>query len=116
MSDAPPGYGFTPGEHSAVLERFVDPLGLTDLPLMVQDWGGPVGLGLAGRRPELVRRLIIGNTFAWPLAPEPRVRLFSAALGGPPGPALNRWFNFAPRAFFARGFAQPLPPEVVRAY
>ena len=45
---------------------------LTDLTLMVQDWGGPIGLGLACRRPELVSRLIIGNTFAWPLR-EPRV-------------------------------------------
>jgi len=116
MSSAAPGYRYTPGEHSAVIERFVDQLGLSGLTLMVQDWGGPVGLGLAGRRPELVRRLIIGNTFAWPLAPEPRVRLFSAVLGGPPGRVLNRWFNFAPRVFFARGFAQPVPPEVMRAY
>jgi haloalkane dehalogenase len=91
-------------------------LGLSGLTLMVQDWGGPVGLGLAGRRPELVRRLIIANTFAWPLAPEPRVRLFSAVLGGPLGRVLNRRFNFAPRVFFARGFAQPIPPEIMRAY
>ena len=115
MSDAPPGYTFTPAEHSAVVERFVDELGLTGLTLMVQDWGGPIGLGLASRRPELVDRLIIGNTFAWPNR-ELRVRVFSAALGGPPGRALTRWFNFAPRVFFRRGFAQPVPPEVMSAY
>jgi len=116
MSSAAPGYRYTPCEHSTVIERFVDQLGLSGLTLMVQDWGGPVGLGLAGRRPELVRRLIIGNTFAWPLAPEPRVRLFSAVLGGPLGRVLTRRFNFAPRVFFARGFAQPVPPEIMRAY
>lgn len=55
MSDASPGYGFTPKEHSTVLERFVDRLGLKDLTIMVQDWGGPIGFGLAGRRPEIVR-------------------------------------------------------------
>ena len=53
MSDAPAGYGFTPREHSIMVERFVDRLGLKDLTIMVQDWGGPVGFGLAGRRPEL---------------------------------------------------------------
>jgi haloalkane dehalogenase len=116
MSGAPPGYRYTPAEHSAVIERFVDRLGLSGLTLMVQDWGGPVGLGLAGRRPELVSRLIIGNTFAWPLAAEPRIRVFSAVLGGPPGRALNRWLNVAPRVFFARGFAQPVPAEVMHAY
>jgi len=46
LSDAAPGYGFTPGEHSDVLERFVDRLGLTDLTMMVKDWGGPVGRAL----------------------------------------------------------------------
>src|SRR5712692_1269371 len=56
MSDAPPGYGFTPREHSAVLERFVDRLDLRDLTIMVQDWGGPIGFGFAGGRPERVRR------------------------------------------------------------
>ncbi len=33
---------------------------------MVQDWGGPIGLGFAGRRPELIHSLILGNTWAWP--------------------------------------------------
>jgi haloalkane dehalogenase len=115
MSDAPPGYTFTPAEHSQVVERFVDELRLTSMTIMVQDWGGPVGLGLACRRPELVTRLVIGNTFAWPNR-EFRVRLFSAALGGAPGRALTRWFNLAPRVFFARGFAQPVPADVMSMY
>ena len=93
MSDAPRDYGFTPGEHSAVLERFVDHLGLRDLTIMVQDWGGPIGFGFAGRRPELVRRFIIGNTFAWPLDDERRIRLFSALMGGPVGRGLKRLFR-----------------------
>src|SRR6266699_5734470 len=33
MSSAAPGYHFTPGEHSAVIERFVDRLGLSGLTL-----------------------------------------------------------------------------------
>jgi len=116
MSSAPAGYRFTPREHSAVLERFVDRLQLRELTLMVQDWGGPVGLGLAGRRPELARRLVIGNTFAWPLNRELRVRVFSAVMGGPIGRALTRAFNLAPRVFFRRGLAQPIPREVRELY
>jgi haloalkane dehalogenase len=116
MSNAPPGYGFTPREHSAVLERFVDRLGLTDLTIMVQDWGGPVGFGFAGRRPELVRRFIIGNTFAWPLDDEPRIRVFSWVMGGPIGWAFTRGFNFVPRFFFSRGFGRRIPREVLDLY
>jgi haloalkane dehalogenase len=116
MSSAPADYRFTPREHSALLERFVDRLALTELTLMVQDWGGPVGLGLAGRRPELLRRLIIGNTFAWPLNSEFRVRMFSALMGGPIGRTLNRRFMLVPRVFFARGLAQDTPREVLDLY
>jgi haloalkane dehalogenase len=116
LSSAPAGYRFTPREHTAVLERFVDRLALTELTLMVQDWGGPVGLGLAGRRPELLRRLIIGNTFAWPLNSEFRVRMFSALMGGPIGRTLNRRFMLVPRVFFARGLAQEHPREVLDLY
>jgi haloalkane dehalogenase len=116
MSDAPPRYGFTPQEHSKVLERFVERLGLSDLTIMVQDWGGPIGLGLAGRRPELVSRLIIGNTFAWPLAGDRRVRQFSWILGGPIGRSLTWAFDFVPRFFFARGLAHKPAPEVLAMY
>lgn len=116
MSDPPPGYAYTPEEHRAVLERFVDRLGLKDLTMMVQDWGGPIGLGFGGRRPELVRRLIIGNTFAWPLDGERRVRFFSWMMGGPIGRALTATGNFVPKFFFKRGLAQRHPPEVLAMY
>jgi haloalkane dehalogenase len=116
ISTARPGYRFTPREHSDMLEQFVDRLGLTELTLMVQDWGGPIGLGFATRRPELVRRLIIGNTWAWPLDRELRIRVFSWLMGGPIGRTLTRTFNFVPRFFFARGFAQPVSRDVLDLY
>ena len=99
-----------------MLERFVDRLGLTDLTLMVQDGGGRIGLGLGGRRRELVHRLIIGNPWAWPHDREPRIRAFSWVIGGPIGQVLTRRFNFVPRVFFARGFAQPIDPRVLELY
>ncbi|MFT3731621.1 MAG: alpha/beta fold hydrolase [Hyphomicrobium sp.] len=116
MSSAPPGYGFTPREHSAIVEKFVETLGLKDLTVMVQDWGGPIGLGFAGRRPELIRRLIIGNTFAWPLDTDPRIQRFSSLMGGTIGRSLTYVFNFVPRVFFARGFAKKPNPDVMRMY
>lgn len=116
MSSVARGYGFTPPEHSLVLEHFVDSLGLRDLTFMVQDWGGPIGLGLAGRRPELLRRVIIGNTFAWPHDRVWRVRMFSMLMGGPVGAVFNWWFNFVPIVFFTRGLARRPPPEVLNMY
>ena len=115
MSSAPPGYGFLPRDHSEILERFADQLSLAGMTLMVQDWGGPIGLGFAARRPELVRALIIGNTWAWPLD-QRRVRAFSWLMGGPVGTTLTRQFNLVPRFFFRRGFAQPVEREVRDLY
>ena len=115
-ASAPPGYGYTPREHSAVLERFVDALELRDLTMMVQDWGGPIGLGLAGRRPELVRSTDHRQHVRVAERPSSGVRAFSAIMGGPVGRTLTDALQFVPRFFFWRGFAQPLAPGVRDAY
>jgi haloalkane dehalogenase len=44
------------------VERFTRELKLTGLTVVVQDWGGPIGLRLAVERPERVDRLVILNT------------------------------------------------------
>src|SRR5262245_59834923 len=118
LSTAPPGYVFTPREHSQVIERFVDALGLDDMTLMVHDWGGPIGLGFAGRRPERVRRLIIGNTWAWPITGDPHFERFSRFLGGPVGRFLIVHGNVFLNVFLRRGVRRRkrLPPEVMAMY
>lgn len=116
MSSAARGYHYTPREHSRLVERFIQHLGLSDITLMGQDWGGPIGLGLAGRRPDWFRQLVIGNTFAWPLDGERRIRLFSWLMGGPVGSVLTWAFNFVPRFFFSRGLSTQVPKEVLQLY
>jgi haloalkane dehalogenase len=48
--------------HSRSIERLVDELELSRLTVVVQDWGGPIGLRLAVERPDLVDRLVLLNT------------------------------------------------------
>ena len=48
--------------HVEWITQFADLLGLTRLTLVVQDWGGPLGLGLMTARPGLVRRVVASNT------------------------------------------------------
>ncbi|GAA1254790.1 haloalkane dehalogenase [Sphaerisporangium rubeum] len=116
LSRARPGHGFTPGEQARVVEGFVSRLGLAGFVPVVHDWGGPIGLWVAGRHPELVRGLVVCNTWAWPS--DDRVkRWFSAVMGGPLGRTLIRRFNvfvnvFVPRAMRTRR----LDPEVLAAY
>ena len=48
--------------HYRAIERFVQELDLVALTVVVQDWGGPIGLRLAVEHPERVDRLVILNT------------------------------------------------------
>jgi haloalkane dehalogenase len=41
LSTASPGYRYTAQEHADVVLAFVDQLGLADVTLVCQNWGGP---------------------------------------------------------------------------
>ena len=48
--------------HSDILAGFIDALALQKITLVVQDWGGLIGLPLASQKPDLFARLVIMNT------------------------------------------------------
>lgn len=116
LSMAKPGYGFLPREHSSVVERFVDHLGLRDLSIMVQDWGGPIGLGFAGRRPELVRAVILGNTFAWPAQRSKGMSAFSKVVGSGPARFLITRYNALAKWLIPTGINRKLTEQEIAAY
>jgi haloalkane dehalogenase len=62
-SDKPiePGW-YTYDRHVESIARFAAQLDLTDVTLVVQDWGGPIGFRFAVEHPERVARLVILNT------------------------------------------------------
>ena len=93
LSSAPPDYGFTPAEHSTVVERFVAEIGLDSFTPVVHDWGGPIGLAVASRHPERVRALVIANTFAWPVDGNRHFEWFSRLMGGAVGRLAIRGAN-----------------------
>ena len=48
--------------HFGSIARLVEELDLRDVTVVVQDWGGPIGLRLAMEQPERIARLVIMNT------------------------------------------------------
>ena len=62
FSDKPQDYSYTLTTHIDNLEKLVGFLGLKNITLMVHDWGGAIGMGLAVRKPELIKRLVLFNT------------------------------------------------------
>lgn len=65
LSDKPQEYPYTLKQHIDNVEALVDRLHLGPFNLVVHDWGGAIGMGLAGRRPDLVKRIAILNTGAF---------------------------------------------------
>jgi haloalkane dehalogenase len=60
-SETPQDRSYWLQDHVANLERFVLALDLSDITLVMHDFGGPVGMGLAARHPERIRRVISTN-------------------------------------------------------
>ena len=69
MSDVPPtsAFDYRPRSHARNLQDLVAALDLQNLTIVVQDWGGPIGLDLATQAPERIGRILIMNTWAWSL-------------------------------------------------
>lgn len=65
LSAKPQQYPYTLDTHINNLAALITHLGITDLSLMVHDWGGAIGMGFAGRHPEMIRSLVITNTAAF---------------------------------------------------
>jgi pimeloyl-ACP methyl ester carboxylesterase len=60
-SDTPQDRSYWLRDHIDNLERFVLALHLDDITLVMHDFGGPVGMGLAARYPHRIRRVISIN-------------------------------------------------------
>ncbi len=99
-----PGSGLSPAADRAVglesdsflLEAFVDQMALDRVTLVAHDLGGPVGIGIGLRRPELIDGMVLANTFAWPPAHR-GLRAMFAIMSSRPITAFNVATNLVPR-------------------
>lgn len=116
MSTAPAEFGYTPDEESVIVEEFINQLGLHDVTLVMQDWGGPIGLKFAERRPELVRGVILGSTWAWPTTKSEPRGIWSVIAGGAIGEFAQVNFNGVAAAGIKSSVVRVLPADVLEVY
>ncbi|MBJ8340860.1 alpha/beta fold hydrolase [Antrihabitans sp. YC3-6] len=93
LSTGAPDYRHHADEHAELLVSFLDHLNLSEVTLIAHGWGGPLGLYAAEQRPGLFDRLILTNTWAWPLNGDLFSEVASRGMGNPVGRALMRQFN-----------------------
>ena len=118
QSDKPYEWTYLPRDHAANLALLLESLDLQGITLVVQDWGGPIGLAYALDHPERIKRLVILNTWMWPVSDDWYYQAFSGFMGGPPGRWLCRHFNafvtfVMPTAY---GDKAKLTTEILRHY
>lgn len=116
LSERPADASYTPEAHAERLRAFVHALGLRDVTLVLHDFGGPIGFPLLFER-GVVRRLVVLNSFAWPID-DPKTVRAAKLLGGGLGRFLYRRFNLSPRVILpsAYGDRRKLTKAIHRQY
>lgn len=103
LSAARAGYRYLPQEHADVVVGFLDALEIKGATLVGQDWGGLIGLACAQARPGAFDRLVLANTWAWPVNGIPHFEWFGRIVGGRPFGYLVRRFNVLVTWFLPAG-------------
>lgn len=114
LSDKPKDFPYRLETHIENLEAFIIGMELTDITLVVHDWGGPIGLGFATRHPERVKKLIITNTAAFAMDIIP----WRIAMGKIPwiGEKLIVNLNLFAKAATKMTVEKPLTKEIIKGY
>ena len=99
LSVGAPDYRYLAEDHADLLVGFLDHLELSGLTLVGHNWGGPFGLYAAQQRPDRFERLVLSNTWAWPLNGDPSSEVFSRGMGNPVGRALIKRLDLLGKYF-----------------
>ncbi len=118
LSDKPYDWSYRPADHAENLRTAIERLALQNITLVVQDWGGPIGLSYAVTHPQNVARILIMNTWMWSVKNDWYYWGFSKFMGGPIGRYLIRHHNFFARTVVraVTGDKSKLPPDIHRHY
>jgi haloalkane dehalogenase len=118
LSDRPRAFGYTPEAHAAILAEFVARLGLEAVTLVVHDYGGPIGLPLALDGSGRVRRVVLLNTWMWPLDDDSDFARTGRLAGSGLGRLLYRRCNASLRLIMPRAYGdrRKLTPAIHRQY
>jgi len=114
LSEKPENYPYDLATRITDLEALVASLNLKKIHLVVHDWGGAIGFGFAARHPELIGKLVVLNTAAFPSKHIP-TRIVACRFPGL-GPLVVRGANgFAGPAVWMSMDRRKLKPEESKA-
>jgi len=114
FSDKPQDYPYTLKTHIDNLESLLSELDIKRFSLVVHDWGGAIGMGMAVRNPERLESAVILNTAAFRSSKIPlRISVCRLPVLGA---LLVRGFNGFAKGALTMAVARKMAPEVARGY
>lgn len=119
LSERPAGAGYRPEDHARRFRRFVDavcPCG--PLTLVVHDFGGPIALDWALDHPARIARLVVTNTWMWPLDDDAGMRRGARFIASPVGRWMYRRLNASLKLVMPSAYADKrrLTPAIHAQY
>ena len=108
----------SPQAHADAFASLLKHLDLRNITLFLTDWGGPIGLQFARTHPGRVKRIVIANTWCWPVSRDPHFVMFSFMMSSWIGRYLIKRFNFFVNRVMpmAVGRKDVLTPRVMAHY
>jgi len=114
LSDKPQDYPYTLQTHIDNLEVLISELNIDKFSLVVHDWGGAIGMGLAVRFPKRVEAIVVLNTAAFCSRKIPlRIRICRVPFLGD---LIVRGFNGFARGAVSMAVVNKMVPAVARGY
>jgi len=118
-SEKPDHVAYTLRLHSEIIEGFINKgLGLRNLILVADDWGGPLAAYYALHHPDNVRGMALMETFLWPMTWEedfsPEFRLPFKLMRSPLGFVMIQVMNMMIKKLIPQHC--PISPEALRHY
>ncbi|MBS1272374.1 MAG: Haloalkane dehalogenase 2 [Candidatus Marinimicrobia bacterium] len=107
LSDAPEVFSYSPDDHSAVIAEFIESIDADIITLVLHDWGGPIGLKYAIKNPSQIKKIVLFNTWMWPVKQSPKFWLFSILLGNRSQLPFYRRQNIFARYIMPLGLSHP---------
>ncbi len=105
LSAKPIGVDYSPQAQARRFSDLMDYLRLTDVTLVLQDCGGPIGMSWALDHPDRVRQVVLFNTWMWSLEENRPAQKLANLVGNPINRFYYRALNASPTFILPALFA-----------
>lgn len=105
LSARPRDFAYTPDAHHGILREVIERLELSRFAMVVHDYAGPIALPFVLAEPERISKLVVMNSWLWPLSEDPALARGARLAGSWLGRLLYRWLNAPLRILMPYAYA-----------